>query len=97
RVAVAEAVPQLDDLALAVGQGLEHLLDFVLEHLLRGRADRRLDAIVLNEVAEIAVLALADRPVEADRVPADLEDPPRLFNRDAGRLGRLFDGRLAAH
>jgi hypothetical protein len=36
-VAVADAVAQLDDLALAVGQRLEHLLDLVLEHLLRWR------------------------------------------------------------
>src|SRR3954452_14822174 len=61
-VAVPQAVPQLDDLALAVRQRLEHLLDLVLEHLLRGGADRRLGAVVLDEVAEVAVLALADRP-----------------------------------
>src|SRR5262249_12113605 len=71
RVAVAQAIPKLDDLSFAVGQSLEHLLDLVLEHLLRRGVDRRLDAVVLDEVAEIAILALADRPVETDRVPAD--------------------------
>src|SRR5688500_2697274 len=36
-VAVADAVAELDDFALAVRQGLQHLLDLVLQHLLRGR------------------------------------------------------------
>src|SRR5579871_2554767 len=72
RVPVAQAVAELDDLPLTVGQGLEHLLDLVLEHLVGGGADRRLDAVVLDEVAEVAVLAFADGPVEADRVAADL-------------------------
>src|SRR3954447_3936185 len=31
-VAVAQAVAELDDLALAVGERLEHALDLVLEH-----------------------------------------------------------------
>src|SRR5437660_2439494 len=87
-VAVAQAIAELDDLALAVGQRLEHLLDLVLEHLLRRGADRRLRPVVLDEVAEVAVLALADRPIQADRVPADLEDAPRLLDADAGLLRR---------
>src|SRR5688572_22164111 len=46
-VAIAQAIAQLDDLALAVGQGLEHVVDLVLEHFLGGGADRRFDAVVL--------------------------------------------------
>src|SRR3954471_6014905 len=38
-VAVAQAVAELDDLALAVGQGLQHLVDLLLEHLLGRRVD----------------------------------------------------------
>src|SRR5262245_44114134 len=59
-VTVADAVPQLDDLALAVGQGLEHLLDLVLEHLLRRGLDRIVGLFVLDEVAEVAVFGFAD-------------------------------------
>jgi hypothetical protein len=40
-VAVADAVAELDDLALAVGQGLEHGLDAVEQHLTAGTGDRR--------------------------------------------------------
>ena len=54
--------------ALAVGQGLEHLVDLLLEHLLGRGVDRALGGLVLDEVAEVAVLALADRAVERDRV-----------------------------
>ena len=61
-VAVADAVAQLDDLALAVGQRLEDDVDPVLEHFLRGRGDGRIDRVVLDEIAEVAVLALADGP-----------------------------------
>src|SRR2546429_7343065 len=60
--------------------------NFILQHLLRRRLHRRLGRIVLDEVAEIAVLALADRPVQADRVAADLQHPPRLLDADVGGL-----------
>src|SRR5262249_41556870 len=96
-VAVAETVTQLDDLPLAVGQRLQHLLDLVLEHLLRRGLHRRFGRVVLDEVAEIAVLAFADRPIQADGVPADLQHPASLLHADARGLGRFLNGRLAAH
>src|SRR5262245_29291077 len=97
RVTVAQAVTQLDDLALAIRQGLEHLIDLVLEHLLRGRLHRRFGGVVFDEIAEIAVLALADGTIETDRRPAALEDATRLLDTDVGRPRRFLDGRLAAH
>src|SRR4051794_36552660 len=63
RVPVADAVAEFDDLALAVGEGLEHLLDLVLEHLLRRALDRVVGLLVLDEVAEVRVFGLADRAV----------------------------------
>src|SRR6202008_2778624 len=74
-VAVAQAVAKLDNLALAVGQSLEHLLNFVFEHLLSSGADWRFGAVILDEVAEITVFAFANRAIKADRMAADLEDP----------------------
>src|SRR5947209_8720584 len=96
-VAVAQAIPKLDNLALAVGEGLEHLFDLVLEHFLSGGADGRFGAIVLDEVAEIAILAFTNRAVEADGMPADLEDAASLLDADTGRLGRLLNRRLPTH
>src|SRR2546423_3396894 len=77
-VAVADAVAQLDDLALAVGEGLEDLLDLVLEHFLRRRLDRVVGLLVLDEVTEVAVFGFADGTIQADRVPADLQHAARL-------------------
>src|SRR5262249_37073424 len=95
-VAVAEAVAELYDLALAVGQGLQDLVDLLLEHLLGGGVDRALGRLVLDEVAEVAVLALADGPVQRDGMAGDLHHPPGLLDGDVGRTRRLLDRRLAA-
>ena len=89
-------VPQLDDLAFAVGEGFQHLLNLVFEHFLGGGVDRRFGALVLDEVAEVAVLALADGAVEADRVLGDLHDPARFLDRDLRFLGHLLNRGLAA-
>src|SRR5262249_13369732 len=71
-VAIADAVAELDDLPLAVGQRPQHLLDPLLEHVLgRGLAGHVLP-LILDEVAEVAVLALTDRSVERHRMAADL-------------------------
>src|SRR5262245_40999417 len=70
-VPVSQSVSQLDDLALSVGEGLEDMIDLILEHLLRCRIDRAVGGVVLDEFAEVAVFALPDRPVEADGVPRD--------------------------
>src|SRR5580704_8381380 len=95
-VTVTQAVTQLDNLALAVGERLEDHVDLVLEHLLRGRVDRAVAPLVLDEIAKVAVFTLADGPIEADRVPRDLEHATRFLEAYAGRFGRLFDRRLAS-
>ncbi len=88
-VAVADAVTQLDNLALAVGERLEDDVDAVLEHFLRGRGDGRIDLVVLDEIAEVAVLALADGPVEADGMLGDFQDAARLLDGHFRFLGDL--------
>src|SRR5947208_1615833 len=54
-VAVADAVAELDDLALAIRERLEDLLNFVFEHFLRGAFDRIISLLVFDEIAEVAV------------------------------------------
>ena len=63
-VAVTESVTELDDLAFAVSEGLQDLVDLFLEHFLGGRVDRALGGLVLDKVAEVAVFAFADGAVE---------------------------------
>ena len=80
-VAVADAVAQADDLALAVGEGVEDLGDLLLEHLVGGDVGRVLDRLVLQEVAEVAVVAVADGTVERDRMLGDLDDASMVASR----------------
>src|SRR5262245_36681350 len=80
-VAVADAVAQLDDLALAVRQGLEHLLDLVLEHLLGSALYRIFRPFVFDEIAEVAVFRLTHRAVQRNRVPRNLQHAARLADR----------------
>jgi hypothetical protein len=49
-----------------------------------------------KQVAEVAVLAVAHRAVEADRVAAHRRHATRLVHRRAGPGGDLLDRRLAA-
>src|SRR5213079_1265867 len=51
----------------------------------------RVGVAVAQAVPQFDDLALAHGPVEADRVPADLENPASFFNANAGGLGRLLD------
>src|SRR5215213_2114344 len=57
------------------------------------RQDR---VLVLDEIAEVAVLLVADRGFEADRLLRDLQDLAYLFQRHRQFLGELLGGRLAA-
>src|SRR5690349_24995645 len=71
---VLEAEPQLEHAALAAGQRVEHRLHLLLEQLVGGGLRRRERAAVLDEVAEVGVLLLADRRLERHRLLADLDD-----------------------
>src|SRR5215831_149913 len=80
RVAVSQTVAQLDNFALPISQRLERLLNLVFEHLLGSRTDRRFGTVVLDEVAKIAVFTFANRSIQADRMPADLQDAASFLN-----------------
>src|SRR5262249_5933104 len=95
-VSGADAVAQLDDLALAERQRLQNRLDLLLPHRVRRRRDRALRRLVLDEVPEVGVVALADRAVERDRVLRDLQDALGLLERDLRLVGDLLERRLAA-
>ena len=94
-VAVADAVAELQDLALAVGEGAQDVVDPLAQELAGGGLVRAGLALVLDEVAEVAVLALADRAVERDRVTAHLHDAAGLLDRHLRAERDLLDRRLA--
>jgi hypothetical protein len=66
-VLAAQAVAQLEDAALAVGEVLERLAQRLLGEDLGGALVRRLGALVGDELAELRLLLVADRLLERDR------------------------------
>src|SRR5215218_3320399 len=99
---VLEAEPELEDAPLATGERVEHRLHLLLQQLVRGRLGRGERAAILDEVAEVRVLLLADRRLEGHGLLADLDDLADLLRGDddllalGHRLGDLLDGGLAA-
>src|SRR3954454_24413521 len=102
RSTVLESEPELEDPSLSTGQGVEHGLDLLLEELVRCCLGRGEGPAVLDEVAEVGVLLLADRRLERDRLLRDLDDLADLLGGDLDllalghRLGDLLDRRLPA-
>src|SRR6266542_3260530 len=90
-----DAEPHPEHLLLAGGEGGEHLPGLLgqvhVDDRVRGRDER----LVLDEVAEVAVLLLADGGLEADRLLRDLEDLPHLVERQLHLLRDLLRARLA--
>src|SRR3954454_12142899 len=102
RASVLEAEPQLEHPSLATRQRIENGLDLLLQQLVGRRLGRRERPAILDEVAEVGVLLLADRRLERDRLLRDLDDLADLLGGDhdllalGHRLGDLLDRRLAA-
>src|SRR6476469_1469646 len=83
---VLEAEPELQHAPFAAGQRVEHRLHLLLEQLVRRGLGRRQRAAVLDEVAEVGVLLLADRGLQRDGLLRDLDDLEDLLGRDQALL-----------
>src|SRR5437016_1159843 len=100
RPAVLQPEAELKDPPFAPGQRVQHRLDLLLEELVRRRLGGRQCAPVLDEVAEVGILLLADRRLERHRLLRDLDDLADLLRGDLDllalrhRLGDLLDRRL---
>src|SRR5499426_79199 len=79
--AVGEPEAEAQHLLLAGGERVQHLVGLLAEaqpdHALHGRAD----LLVLDEVAQMAVLFLSDGRLEGDGLLGDLEDLAHLVHR----------------
>src|SRR4051794_19138475 len=96
RAAAREAEAHLDDLALALRQGRERAMDVLLAQVLRGDLERRLGRLVLDEVAELGPVLLADRLLERDRLLGHAKDVAHLARGALELGGDLLRRRLPA-
>src|SRR3954465_9571407 len=95
RVLAAQAVPQLEDAALAVAEVLQRLAQRLLGEDLGGALVRRLRALVGDELAELRLLLVADRLLQRDRRLRGALDRLDLLRLDPRDLGDLVGGGLA--
>src|SRR5438477_9779116 len=85
RPTILQAKPELQHAPLARRQGVQHALHLLLEELMAGGIRGGHGRQVRDEVAQVAVLLLADGRLEADRLLADLHDLAHLLGADALR------------
>src|SRR3954471_17775806 len=96
RMLAAEAVAELEDAALAVGEVLQRLAQRLLGEDLRGALVRGLRPLVGDELAELGLLLVAHRLLERDGRLRRALDRVGLFGVDARDVGDLLRRRLAA-
>src|SRR6516165_9192265 len=90
----AEAHAQ--DALLARSQACERLGGGLTQIGLDRRIEWRYRFLVLDEVAQAAVLLLADRHIKAERLLGDTQHLAHPFERHRQLSSKLFGGRLAA-
>src|SRR5436190_18278296 len=81
RLLALEAEAELDHLALSLRERLQRLLDVLTAERQRGLLVGRLGQLVLDEVAELRLLLLADRLLERDGVLRHPKNLAHLFGR----------------
>src|SRR5438105_2768010 len=85
--AVREPEPESQHLFLPGCEGVEDAVGLFAKAEADDRLDRRDHLLVLNEVAQVAVLLLADRCLEGDRLLGNLQALPDFVDRHV-HLGR---------
>src|SRR4029453_16143632 len=63
-----------EDLSFAIGERLQHVLDFFLQQNNRGHVARIFGAPVFDKIAKIGLLALAHRRLKRDWLLCHLQD-----------------------
>jgi predicted ATPase/class 3 adenylate cyclase len=94
RLAAEQAVAELDHLPVPVRQRIERPLHVLPSERERRRVERGLGAVVLDEVAELALLLLADRLLQRDRKLRHAEDLANLLGRHLELVRDLLRKRL---
>ena len=74
----------------------QHFGDPTLEQVVVHVVERIVVAVVFEKFAEVAVVVIADRLVERQRLAADADDAACFVDRHAGGFGGFFHARVAA-
>src|SRR5258708_16254610 len=77
--AIIQTKAQLENLALALGQTIEHILHLLLEQLMTGGIGRRKRSVILNEVTQVPLIFLPTRRLQPHPLLADLDDLSHLL------------------
>src|SRR5438270_13627458 len=94
RLLALQPEPQLDHLPLPLRERRERALDAAPPQRQRGRVERRLGLLVLDEVPELGLLLFADRLLERDRQLRHAQDLAHLLGRYLELGGDLVRPRL---
>ena len=94
-VAVTEAVPQLDDSLLAIGQAVQDGVELLLQQQERGRVNRHHRVGVLDEGAEVGVFLATDRRLQRHWLLSDLLEFEHLRRGQPQLASDLFGRWLA--
>ena len=95
-VTIAKSITQLDDLTFAITKSFQYVIDAIAKHFLP-RADRwAFRGPIRQQVAELAVLAVSNWSIQADRIAAHRQHSAGFVDRATGGAGRFFKRWLAA-
>ena len=95
-VTVGKTEAEIDNLPLAVGQGVEDLAQTFLQEVTFGNLERILARQVGNEVAVVGVVVVSDLRLQRYRLLGHALDRPHLIDGHFHFLGQLLFVRLAA-
>gem|GEM_PF-6825741 len=94
--AVLDAEAQLEHLLLPGGEGREDLYQLLLQQGEGGGLRRLAGVLIGDEVAQMAVLLLADGGLQGDGLLGDLQDLTHPLHRHGHLLGDLLGGGVVA-
>ena len=96
RVAVAEAEAQFQNFPLAFVQAAKHIAQFVLEQAEARHVERAFGGLVLDEIAEVRVLAVADGRLQRDGLLRHFQNGAHAVHGHLHFVGDFLRRRFAA-
>src|SRR6266702_6202508 len=86
---IIEAKAQLQNLALTLGQTIEHILHLLFEELIAGCIGGSQCSMVLDKVTQVAIVFLTNRSLKAHRLLTDFDNLTHLLGANLHLLSNL--------